>query len=130
LTLDRLESLLKILGGIAGISTLAIAIVASAIALRRAPAREEPAGRLLLRAPITLVASAAFMALAILGWRILPLHLAPPLRAVASPTGALLLFSGVALYHWGLLSLRSMSAPSSGFAARIQAARNLITSGP
>ena len=130
MTLERLESILRLLGGIAGITTLAIAIGASVIALRRLPAREEPAGRLLLRPLVILGMSAFFIAIAILGWRPLPIQLTPPLRAAASLFGAILLLCGIALYIWGLHSLRSMFAPSSGFAVRIQAAHKLITSGP
>jgi protein-S-isoprenylcysteine O-methyltransferase Ste14 len=127
---DRLELLVRQLGAIAVLSTLAIAIAASVISLRQAPAREEPAAGLLLRVPAMLLASAFFLALAALGWRPLPIQLSPSLRTIALALGCPLLIGGLSLYLWGLLSLRGMFAPSSGFAARIQAARKLITSGP
>jgi protein-S-isoprenylcysteine O-methyltransferase Ste14 len=130
MVLDRFESLVGLLGAVAGISTLMIAIGVSVISLRRAPAREEPRGRLLLRAPVTLIASVLFLTVAILGWRPLPIWLSDPLRGIAALLGAVLLPSGVALYLWGLLTLGRMFAPSSGFAARIQADPKLVTSGP
>ena len=130
MTLAQIELLLGRIGAIAGIATLAIALAATFLSLRHAPAREEPAARILLRGPVLIVVSSTFIILAAVLWDPIPLRLAPSPRAIIVFAGAPFLFAGLGLYLWGLFSLRDMFAPSSGFAVRIQAAHTLVTSGP
>jgi protein-S-isoprenylcysteine O-methyltransferase Ste14 len=125
-----IEFALAQLGAIVGLSSLLIAITASILSVRRPAAREEPGGRVILQARVLFLASVFFVALAILGWRTLPIQLAPPIRAFISFVGASILIIGCTLYLWGLLTLKGMFAPSSGLAVRIQAEHKLITSGP
>jgi protein-S-isoprenylcysteine O-methyltransferase Ste14 len=124
------ESVLSLLGAIVGLASLLISITASILSVRRAPAREEPMGKVILQARVILLASVLFVALAVFGWRPLPIEFGPPMRDVLSFIGAIILFTGASLYLWGLLALRGMFAPSSGFAVRIQADHKLVTSGP
>jgi protein-S-isoprenylcysteine O-methyltransferase Ste14 len=130
MTLPQIELLLERLGAIAGITTLAIALVAVFLSLRRAPAREEPGARIFLRGPALILLSSLFIALAAILWNPIPLRLALAPRASAVLLGAVFLFAGLGLYLWGLFTLRGMFAPSSGFGVRIQAAHTLVTSGP
>ncbi|MBI5828129.1 MAG: isoprenylcysteine carboxylmethyltransferase family protein [Chloroflexi bacterium] len=107
--LNDIELWIRALGAIAGMATLAIALAAMFVSIRRPVSREEP-GALL--------------------WRPLPIHVPPWLQAATLTIGGPLFFGGLALYLWGLFSLGRMFAPSSGFGVRVQAAHRLITTGP
>lgn len=122
--------ILRQIAAVATIATLAIAITASLASLLHPPAREEVQGRILLRIPFILLASVLFIALVILGWKPLPIKLSFGSLLFFSLIGAVYLFLGQAFYLWGLIALRGMFAPSSGFTVRIQVDQRLITTGP
>lgn len=118
------------LGALLGLGTLSIAVVSMLRALRRPVGREEPGARLALRAPILVAATLAFVALAAWLWRPLPCTLPTAWRTLLLILGCVLLVGGCLLYLWGLRTLGTMFAPSSGFGVRLHAGHRLIVSGP
>lgn len=127
---DATEQWVRNIGGAAALATLGYAIWAMMRSLREPKGTEEPGARLVLRAPLLLVASILFVLGGVALWRPLPLHPAPWLRVICLIIGAALLFAGLAMYLWGLRTLGRMFGPSSGFGVRLHAAHRLITTGP
>ncbi|MFZ1947799.1 MAG: isoprenylcysteine carboxylmethyltransferase family protein [bacterium] len=76
------------------------------------------------------VKAVLFFGIGILLWHPLPVHPQSWLRAALLPPGAVLLFGGIALYLWGLRSLRRMFGPASGFGVRLHEGHRLVTEGP
>jgi protein-S-isoprenylcysteine O-methyltransferase Ste14 len=128
--LDTTEQWLRSLAAIAGLATLAAALLAMFRSLRRPAGREERGARLALRAPVLLVATVFFLGAGALLWRPLPLDAPPWLRVILLVAGGLPFFGGLVLYLWGLRTLGKMFAPSSGFGVRLHASHRLVTAGP
>ena len=128
--LPQIERILRSLGAIAGLITLAIALVATFLSIRQTPGREEPGARIALRGPILVLGASLFIAIGTLLWIPLPVQLEPSWQAIAVLAGSLVLFAGLAVYLWGLFSLRGMFAPSSAFGVRLHANHALVTAGP
>jgi protein-S-isoprenylcysteine O-methyltransferase Ste14 len=130
MSLDSIEEWIRSLGAIAGLAALAYAIVGMFKSLRQPSGREERGARFALRVPVLLVATILFVWVAALLWRPLPMQAQSWLRVILLSVGALLFFGGLALYLWGMRSLRQMFGPSSGFGVRLQATHRLVTTGP
>jgi protein-S-isoprenylcysteine O-methyltransferase Ste14 len=92
--------------------------------------REEGPAARLLRLPVLVAASAAYLAVGILLWRPLPLALGEPFRVSAVALGAALYFPSLGLYLWGLRTLGAMFGAASGFGVRLHADHRLVTGGP
>jgi protein-S-isoprenylcysteine O-methyltransferase Ste14 len=129
-TLHMVESGLRWLGALAGLGTLALALLAMVRSVRRPAGREESGARLALRLPILLAATLAFFAVGAWSWRSLPWQPEAAWRLVLVILGSLLLFSGCLLYLWGLRTLGRMFAPSSGFGVRLHLGHQLVVAGP
>lgn len=130
MSLDSLEQWIRSLGAIAGLATLACAIVGMFKSLRQPSGREERGARFALRVPVLLVATILFVWVGVLLWRPLPVQAQTLLRVILLCVGALLFFGGLALYLWGMRSLGQMFGPSSGFGVRLKATHRLVTTGP
>jgi protein-S-isoprenylcysteine O-methyltransferase Ste14 len=130
MSLDPLEQWIRSLGAIAGLTTLAYAIVGMFKSLRQPSGREERGARFALLAPVLLAATILFVWLGALLWRSLPIQPQSWLRVVLLSVGAPLFFGGLALYLWGMRSLGHMFGPSSGFGVRLHAKHRLVTTGP
>ena len=128
--LDPAEQWIGSLGAIAGLATLAYAIVGMFKSLRQPSGREELGARFALRAPVILVATIRFVTVAAMLWRPLPVQPQSWLRVGLLSVGTVLFFGGLALYLWGMRSLGQMFGPSSGFGVRLYAKHRLVTSGP
>ena len=128
--LDTTEQWLRSLGAVAGLATLATALVAMFKSLRQPAGREERGARFALRIPVLLLATILFFGVGALLWRPLPLHVPSWLRVILLSVGGLLFFGGLVLYLWGLRSLGQMFGPSSGFGVRLHASHRLVTAGP
>ncbi len=128
--LNAAELWVRTLGALACMATLAIALAAMFVSVRRPASREEPGARFALRVPVLLAATILFFGVGALLWRPLPVHAPPWLQAATLTVGGPLFFGGLALYLWGLFALGRMFAPSSGFGVRVQAGHRLVTTGP
>jgi len=130
MSLDSAERWIRILSAIAGLASLAYAIIAMFKSLLRPTGREEGGARFALRAPVLLVATLLFVVAGALTWRPLPVEPSPWLRVALLAVGAPILLGGLALYLWGMLGLGQMFGPSSGFGVRLHAEHRLISTGP
>lgn len=128
--LDSAEKIIRAVGAVAALGTLAIAVLAMLRSLRQPPSVEEGGAHHLLRPWLLLLATAAFVGAGALLWFPIPMDVEPWLRTVLLVVSSLLLFGGLALYLIGLRSLGAMFAPSSGFGVRLQRPRQLVTTGP
>ncbi len=124
------EQWIRSIGGIAGLATLAYAILGMMRSLRRPHGREEAGARFALRPAVLLGATLLFVLGVVLLWRPLPMQVQPWLRVLLLSVGGFLFFGGLGLYLWGMRSLGPMFGPSSGFGVRLQAMHRLITTGP
>lgn len=129
MSLDTVDQWVGSLGGIAGLATLAYAILSMFKSLRGPRGVEEPGARIALRPPVLLAATILFVLLGALLWRPLPMQLRSWQRVIMVFIGTLLFFGGLALYVWGMRSLGPMFGPSSGFGVRLHAAHRLVTTG-
>jgi protein-S-isoprenylcysteine O-methyltransferase Ste14 len=130
MVLETVERWLGLVGGVAGLVTLGVAVWGMRRSLARPSGLETGAARRVLRWPILLVATVAFIGLGVSLWKPLPLTLSPTARLIALIAGSLLYFPALGLYLWGLAALGTMFAPSSGFGVRLHADHYLITTGP
>ena len=128
--LDPIEQWIRSLGAIAGLATLAYAIVRMFKSFRQPGGREERGARLALRPPLLLAATILFVWVGALLWSPLPMQAQSWLRVILLSVGVLLFFGGLALYLWGMRSLGRLFGPSSGFGVRLQATHRLVTTGP
>ena len=129
-TLSILELWLGRVGGVTGLMTLALAIWHMLRSVHRPAGRQIGPGARFLRAPILALATLLFVAGMVWLWRPLPLTLPAAVRLAGLTLGALLYFPALGLYLWGLRTLGTMFAPSTGFGVRLHAGHRLITTGP
>jgi protein-S-isoprenylcysteine O-methyltransferase Ste14 len=118
--LEAAEGILKWIGAAAGLGTLAIALAAMARSFRRTRGRTEGRAGVILRLPLLMAASIAFLAAGAWLWKPIPLR----------PSDPVLIVGGCFLYLWGLRALGPMFSPSSGFGVALFAGHRLITAGP
>lgn len=128
--LDVLELWIGRIAGLAAAVALVAALRGLQLASRRPSAREEGAARQVLRWPVQLLATFAFVGVGIALWHPLPWRLSGVARVAALIAGALLLFGGIALYLWGMRTLGQEFDGASGFGVRLHAGHRLITHGP
>lgn len=130
MSVHALESGLRTAGGIAALLMLAVALWRAWTMRNRAEGRAEGKAAGLLRVPVLLVATLAFMGAGWLLWRPIPLDLSPCARLTLDLMGTGLYFPSLLLYLWGLRTLGSMFWMSSGFGVRLFAGHRLIMEGP
>jgi protein-S-isoprenylcysteine O-methyltransferase Ste14 len=128
--LTNLETTLKLLGGIAGLGTLAFSSANILLAQRRPTGTTTGAAPRLLRTRYLVAAMAIFVLAGFFLWTPLPFE--PPwlLHLALISLGAFLLFPSLGLYIWGLVSLGENFNASTGFGVRLVRSHRLVTSGP
>jgi protein-S-isoprenylcysteine O-methyltransferase Ste14 len=130
MSLEVLELWIGRIGGLAAATALAAALRGLQLAARRPSAREEGAARQVLRWPLQMLGTLAFVGVGAALWRPLPWQPSGAARCAALLAGALLLFGGIALYLWGMHTLGQVFDGSSGFGVRLQSGHRLVTYGP
>ncbi|NJD60330.1 MAG: isoprenylcysteine carboxylmethyltransferase family protein [Anaerolineae bacterium] len=125
-----IEYFLKFLGGVAGIACLVFAIYQILRAQERPSGLETGSSKIILRTSYLAVASLFFIALAVVIWKPLPVHLSSIAEFIILLLGAVLYFPSLLLYLWGMHTLGSNFNASSGFGVRLQQDHKLVTSGP
>src|SRR5512143_174994 len=117
--IEAIETGLDALGGIAGLGTLAYAIINMLLAQRRPSGQQIGAAQKILRTPYLVIASVIFIGLGYALWKPLPVLLAQPVSLVISVIGAIIFFPSLGLYIWGLSTLGKNFNASSGFGVRL-----------
>ncbi len=128
--IDILEVGLHWLGALAGLGTLAYAILNMLLAQRRPTGQQTGAAIKVLRTPYLVVATILFIALSYWLWKPLPLQLPRMVQLSLTLLGWIIMLPSLALYIWGLRTLGSNFNTSSGFGVRLVQAHQLITHGP
>jgi protein-S-isoprenylcysteine O-methyltransferase Ste14 len=128
--MTAIEQWVRLLGAVALLLFLGVAIHGAWRGLGRAKGREVGQARRMLRGPAYLFIAVGYFGAWVLLWRPLPLALSAPARAVALLVGALLYFPGLGLYLWARRALGSMYNVSSALGARLYAEHRLVTHGP
>jgi protein-S-isoprenylcysteine O-methyltransferase Ste14 len=124
------EQLVRILGAVAAGTAW------TAAGWRAAREARRPAGRGTGLAPQVgaaltyLVGAVPYATVCVLLWRPLPRIASPVLRALALGLGAVLGFSGLALYLCAIRTLDGMYNVSSSFGSQLYAEHRLVTDGP
>lgn len=127
--LTQIEFGVHILGGISGLVTLLFSILNMLRGLSK-PFRRSLGTTALLRRTNLIIATILFLIFGVILWKPLPINLPLLVRAVVDSLGILLYFPGLSLYCWGLITLREMFGPSSGFGVRLYAGHYLVKHGP
>jgi len=125
-----LEYLLKLIGGIAGITTLGYAIYNILLSQRRPTGTTTGAATRVLRTSNLVVATVVFCVIAYLLWKPLPIQITWRAELFLMLIGAIIYFPCLALYIWGLRSLGENFNASSGFGVRLLRSHQLVTDGP
>ncbi len=128
--LDSVEVWFGRMGGLAAAIAFGAALRGMQRASRRPVAREEGAARHVLRWPLQLLATLAFVGVGVVLWRPLPWRPAGTPQAVALLAGSALLFGGIALYLWSMRTLGQEFDGASGFGVRLHVGHHLVTRGP
>ncbi len=128
--IDTIESVLRWLGAIAGLGTLAYAIYNMLRAQSRPTGQQTGAAQKVLRSRYLAIATLLFVLLAYILWKPLPFQLLWWVRLILSLLGEGIFFLSLGLYLWGLLTLGVNFNASSGFGVRLHQAHQLMTRGP
>jgi protein-S-isoprenylcysteine O-methyltransferase Ste14 len=128
--IDTIESVLRWLGAIAGLGTLAYAIYNMLRAQSRPTGQQTGAAQKVLRSRYLTIATLLFVLLAYILWKPLPFQLPWLVRLILSLLGEGIFFLSLGLYLWGLLTLGVNFNASSGFGVRLHQAHQLKTRGP
>jgi len=103
----------------------------SAISLsRQAKGRSSGKGMRLRSGLGILLITIGFVAVGILLWKPVPLHIPDQMLFGLTVIGAIPYFSGTGLYLWGLGTMRSQFAVSNLFGAELYKEHKLVTHGP
>lgn len=128
---DELEPVIRWIGAIAGIGTVAIAILGIWRQQSRPSGRISGKGaKLLTRRPYTVIVTVIYVVVIVLLWKPIPLSFPLCTRLSFDILGSLLFFPSLALYLLGLRTLGTMFGASSGFGVRLYTSHRLITNGP
>jgi protein-S-isoprenylcysteine O-methyltransferase Ste14 len=125
-----IESILRLVCGIAGLGTLVYAIANMVLAQSRPTGRTTGAAKNVLRTLYLIIASVIFIIIGILLWRPLPIQMPAMLELVLAVVGTVLFMTNLALYIWGLRSLGINFNASSGFGVRLLDTHELVMRGP
>ncbi len=121
---------LQWLGAVTGLGTLGFAISNMLIAQGRPTGIQTGAARKVLRTPYLVIATIAFIGLALGFWKPLPLQVSARASLTTAITGTIFMLPGMALYIWGLRTLGENFNASSGFGVRLLKRHELVTNGP
>lgn len=130
MSISAAEYWIRLLAATTGLGSLALAIGSMFLSLRRPIGREEGGAHWVLRTPVLLFMTVAFVLMGALLWRPITLDLSLAARAILLVVGTPIFLGGLGLYLWGLRTLGRMFGPSSGFGVRLHAGHRLITSNP
>ncbi|NIS81592.1 MAG: hypothetical protein GTO14_15625 [Anaerolineales bacterium] len=127
--LEDLEMYVQIIGAVAGLFTLSVAIINILRSLTR-PAGRLEGSRRPLNWPFIALGILMFFGAGVAFWKSLPVDLSNWVRMAALGLGSLLYYSGIVLYLWGMHTLRDMFGASSGFGVKLYADHRLVEHGP
>ncbi|OGO66171.1 MAG: hypothetical protein A2030_01925 [Chloroflexi bacterium RBG_19FT_COMBO_50_10] len=128
--ITSLEIDLHWLGAIAGLGTLAYSLYHMLLAQTRPAGHHTGAARQVLRARYLVIATLLFLVLGYILWKPLPIQLHWLVQLVISLLGAMIFFTSLVLYLWGLRTLGESFNASSGLGVRLQQAHRLVIHGP
>ena len=126
----KAENIIRVLATIMGITTL-LASTASAVLLsRRAKGRSSGKGAEFRSGLGVLLMTIGFVAMGILLWRPISIQVSEQFLFGLTIIGVIFYFSGIGLYLWGLITMRSQFAVSSLIGAELYKEHKLVTNGP
>ncbi len=128
--LNSLESLIQWIGAVAGVVTLAYALINMLIAQRRSTRNLRGPAGWILRTPTLILASVLFLGIEYILWKPIPLQLEMGWRVLFLVAGSGVYFASLSLYLWGMHTLGLNFNASSGFGVRLVETHQLVTSGP
>jgi protein-S-isoprenylcysteine O-methyltransferase Ste14 len=125
-----IEQVVRVLGAVAAGTAWMAAGWRAAVEARRPVGRGSGLAPEVGAALTYLVGAVPYVTLCVLLWRPLPGIGSPAWRTAALVVGALLGFSGFALYLWALRTLGPMYNVSSSLGSQLYAEHRLVTDGP
>jgi protein-S-isoprenylcysteine O-methyltransferase Ste14 len=128
--IETLELVLKWLGAIAGLGTLFYSLYNMLLAQSRPTGITTGHAKQILRSPYLVIATILFVIAGYVLWIPLPFQLRWQMRLVTLLVGAVVFFSCLLIYIWGLRTLGVNFNASSGFGVRLHKSHQLITDGP
>jgi protein-S-isoprenylcysteine O-methyltransferase Ste14 len=131
MTLEPIESILRLLGGLLAYATLGMVFYGIWRGTRRQAGRVTGKMGRYLRSPwFYLVTSAIYFGICFLGWIPLPLIIPPQVHIWVLAIGSIFYFPGMSLTLWSRLALGNNYFVSTGFGAQLFASQQMVTNGP
>ena len=131
MSLERVETILRWVGGLLAYSALAIVLYGIWRGTRRPSGRTSGRAAGWLRSALFYaLATTCFLGISIYFWKPLPLVLSPGERLACLIVGSLIYFPGLALLLWARLKMGKMYFVSTSFGAQLYADHQLVTGGP
>lgn len=131
MTLEPIESILRLLGGLLAYATLGMVFYGIWRGTRRQAGRITGKMGRYLRSPwFYLVTSALYFGICFLGWIPLPITVSQQAHYWILALGSLMYFPGMSLTLWSRLALGRNYFVSTGFGAQLFASQQLVTNGP
>ncbi len=131
MSVERIETVIRWLGGLLTCAALAIMLFGIWRGTRRLPGRTSGrAAGWLQSALFYFFATSCFLILSIIFWKPILIDLSPAVRWVSLLFGTLIYFPGMAFLLWARQTLGNMYFVSTSFGAQLFADHKLVTTGP
>ena len=128
--MNEIEKLIRSVAIIAGAITLFASTLSALLLSRQTKGRSSGKGARSRSGLGVLLMTIGFVAIGILLWRSIPLHIPIQMLFALTAIGAVFYCSGIGLYLWGLGTMRSQFAVSNLFGAELYKEHKLVTHGP
>ncbi len=131
MTLESVDRIVRVAGGLLAYTTLAVLFYGIWRGIKRQEGRTTGRTGAWLRSPwFYLITSALFFGGCYIGWKPLPLEVSQSTRFWLLALGSLLYFPGLSLVLWARLTLGKNYFPSTGLGVQLFASHQLVTNGP
>jgi len=124
------ENLIRIFAKLVGGITILASTTSALLLSRRTKGRSTGKGHVLRSGLGVLIIMIGLIVMGILLWGRIPIKVSVRILFGFTILGAIFYFSGVGLYLWGLITMRSQFAVSSMFGAELYREHKLVTNGP
>ena len=128
--MTEIERLVQVLAIIMGTATLLASTTSALLLSHRTKGRSSGRGSTLRSGLGVLITTVGFVVMGVQLWKPLPINVSNQILFGFTIFGAIFYFSGVGLYLWGLITMRSQFGVSSLFGAELYKKHKLITNGP
>lgn len=128
--MDSAENIVRVLASAIGVITLFGSTMSAMLLSRKAKGRISGKGMGLRSSLGIFIITIGLITVGTLLWKPIPLYIPGQTLLGLTVIGAIIYFSGIGLYLWGMGTMRSQFAVSNLFGAELYKEHKLVTSGP